>query len=162
MGRPSLCPLKRQMGWRHERNTTFLSRFAKQNLKNLFKSRPALIFATDVCLGRKSSHLEMVQIKHCEPKGRVRSPPQQARAGLWMWGARAGSPNTEAQLLRKCPSRGPWDCLTSPGSKQRQVLSQRECNNHLRSFGSETKSSSPRAASADAQTAPALPQSTGL
>ena len=162
MGRPSLCPLKRQMGWRHERNTTFLSRFAKQNLKNLFKSRPALIFATDVCLGRKSSHLEMVQIKHCEPKGRVRSPPQQARAGLWMWGARAGSPNTEAQLLRKCPSRGPWDCLTSPGSKQRQVLSQRECNNHLRSFGSETKSSSLRAASADAQTAPALPQSTGL
>lgn len=86
--RLSLCPLKRQMEWKHERGTTFLSRFAKQNLKNLFKSQPTLIFAIDVCLRGGPSHLETAQIKYHGPKGWVRSSPQQAPAGLWMWGAR--------------------------------------------------------------------------
>lgn len=107
MGRPSLCPLKRQMEWRHERNTTFLSRFAKQNLKNFFKSRPALIFATDVCLGKKSSHLETVQIKHHEPKGRVRSlTPSRLSQSSGCGEPGGGSPNTEAQLLAQEPVTG--------------------------------------------------------
>lgn len=162
MGRPSLCPLKRQMEWRHERNTTFLSRFAKQNLKNFFKSRPALIFATDVCLGKKSSHLETVQIKHHEPKGRVRSlTPSRLSQSSGCGEPGGGSPNTEAQLLSQEPVTGALGLPHfGPYQSKGRLLSQRGCNNHLKSLGNETKRSSPRAASSDVQMAPTLPHST--
>nr|XP_024647003.1 uncharacterized protein LOC112425743 [Macaca nemestrina] len=51
-----------------------LNRSAKQNVKNLFKSQPTLIFAIDVCLRGGPSHLETPEIKLYGQKDRSQLP----------------------------------------------------------------------------------------
>lgn len=76
-----------------------LNRSAKQNVKNLFKSQPTLIFAIDVCLRGGPSHLETPEIKLYGQKDRSQLP----RAGTCRAvdvGSRGGaSQNTEQQLM---------------------------------------------------------------
>ena len=72
-----------------------------------------------------------------------------------------GSPNTEAQLLIQVPVAGALGLPHfGPYQSKGRLLSQRECNNHFKSLGSETKRSSPRITASDVQMAPTFPQST--
>ena len=60
----------------------------------------------------------------------------------------------------KCHHGAPGLPHFLPYQSKGRLQSQRECNNHFKSLGSETKRSSPRIAASGVQMAPTFPQST--